>query len=74
MVLQLTNFETGEAPVLHRVPGNPLLTYAELRAGGAGVSTVEGNGATVARFDFELDRWVVQGVPGVFTDIEVVEL
>lgn len=73
MLLQLSNFH-DDTTITLEVPGNPLLTYDELRLGDGTPSETPGDASTFARFDSDLQRWIITTGPHAgarFTDIEI---
>lgn len=83
MRLQLSNFATGCEPREVNVPGNPLLTYSELRAGdgsrGSGQERLHGrerlaDGRTLAEYRIDDGFWIWLEDGTSWTDIEVISI
>lgn len=71
MKLQLSNFATDCAPRLVEVPGNPLLTYTELRAGNGTAAHARNDGQALAEFRGGEGLWIWLEDDTRWTDIEV---
>jgi hypothetical protein len=71
--LLLSNYRTECDPREVEVPGNPLLTFTDLRAGDGVPGSRGGDTRSVAEFDAGQDAWVWLADGSLWTDIEVVD-